>query len=104
MLESEYIADCCGMEEMAKFVGCGLGKPKDRYDLVILGDSQPLCASEAISGLGEYLQKSSGVLVLIDKYGKEEVESKFPPRRILKAQMCPNFLLQHHGHHYFFVY
>jgi len=100
MLGSEYISQC-GHKDMAAFVGCKLGN-RDRYDLAILSDNEPLHIDDAIKLLDKYLRRSAGVLVLVNNI--DNIPERLKPRRILKAQMCPNFVLQHVGYSYFLIY
>jgi len=103
LLDCEYIADG-DYGEMASFVGCIMGERVNNYDLTILSDTEPLSADEAIPLLGKYLKISKNVLVLVKGDETEEVQSRHAPRRILQAQMCPNFLLKQQGYHSFLIY
>jgi hypothetical protein len=101
LMDSVYITDRDGYQEMAKFVACRLGEVDQRHDITILSDSEPLSCDEAIPLLDKYLRKSNGVLVMVKD---ADVAKKYKPRRIIKAQMCPNFLLKRIGYFYFLVY
>jgi hypothetical protein len=103
LLDCEYTAEG-DYDEMASFVGCAMGQRRAKYDLVILSDTKPLSANDALPLLGKYLNISEGVLVLVNGDESDEIQSRYTPRRVLKAQMCPNFLLKRQGYHRFLIY
>jgi hypothetical protein len=104
LMECEYVPNGGEFKEMASFVGCKIGVPQDRYDLAILSDIDPLKSSEALPLLDEHLRKSKSTLILVHRDSREEVTGRYPPRKQIKVQLCPNFLLSRMGYHYFLIY
>ena len=104
LMNCEYIPNGGKFQKMAAYVGCKIGEPQDRHDLTILSDTDPLKAEEAIPLLDKYLRRSNGTLVLVNRNSREEIVAKYPPRKQIKVQLYPNFLLQKMGYHYFLIY
>jgi hypothetical protein len=105
--EQEYAADALsdGLQEMAEFVGCDARIVENKkYDIGILSDTEPMKAEEAIPALDRSLRMCKGTLILVDRSDVEEIKSKFMPRRSIKTQLYPNFLIKRMGYHYFLAY
>ena len=108
LIGSEYVMpnidDIDRLSEMASFVGCTLGGEKSRYDISILSDTKPLRADVAIPLLDKFLRKSLGTLILVHRDSLDEIVAKFNPKKIISAQLYPNFLIRRMGYHYFLIY
>jgi len=99
-----YVPNGGDFHKMAAYVGCKIGEPQDRYDLTILSDIDPLDTEAALPLLDKYLRRSKGVLILVHKDSRGDIVAKYQPRKQIRVQLCPNFLLSKMGHHYFLVY
>jgi hypothetical protein len=105
ILGAEYIIDDNSIfKGMSEFVGCKLGNHKPNYDLVILSGHEPLRGVEALKAIDNAKKITQSILILIHRDDANVVKARFPPKRILKAQMCPNFLLKTLGCHCYFLY
>jgi hypothetical protein len=103
LMGSSYHYEGDFLDRVASYVGCER-KPKNNYDLAILSDNQPLNASEALEKIERFSKISKNMLVLVGPDDIDTIKDVYPFRRKLKAQMCPNFLLDQIGHHYFLIY